>query len=364
MIENPSFPILLIPSKFQQILNEKPKLIRPIEPQKPQKEIIHSPTPPKKQYGVIEFIKILFLTIVCISITLLLSYSNIKGFYPLVAIFGICSIGLSIATIINIPSIFKNGYNKTQLEYQQELLKYNSELKESPNKYEKSLQKYNSETYPNYNKEKEEYLNGLKLIDNIDFIYNFRINRFKELGNTEYIKTYDNTISKGLSEEYFLDKLMIVEKYFNYEVAVLINKSVGYYIPDYLINIKKLNIYIDIEIDEPYIGQTGKPIHYIDSLDDLRNNFFLNQNFIVIRFAEIQIIKSTNECISFVTDVIKKIIEFDLNISNNLYNGIIIKQWTKDEAYQLAYEKYRNRYLPLFMQEKLKNETEMSDKFE
>jgi very-short-patch-repair endonuclease len=49
---------------------------------------------------------------------------------------------------------------------------------------------------------------------------------------------------------------------------------------------------IDIEIDEPYVGNTKAPHHCIDQgKDDIRNQFFTSNNWVVIRFSEKQAVK-------------------------------------------------------------------------
>ena len=71
-----------------------------------------------------------------------------------------------------------------------------------------------------------------------------------------------------------------------------------------------LNLYIDIEIDEPYEGKNDianrRPIHY-RGYDDNRNNTFANSGWIVIRFAEIQVHKCPEACCQFIAGVISKI---------------------------------------------------------
>ncbi|XGB38886.1 MAG: hypothetical protein LVT47_11740 [Cyanobacteria bacterium LVE1205-1] len=68
------------------------------------------------------------------------------------------------------------------------------------------------------------------------------------------------------------------------------------------------NLYIDIEIDEPYVYSSKKPYHYLyDSKESNRNGFFLNRNWLVIWFAEEQVCRCAESCCTFVAQVINNL---------------------------------------------------------
>ena len=67
-----------------------------------------------------------------------------------------------------------------------------------------------------------------------------------------------------------------------------------------------LNIRIDIEIDEPYAGITRQATHCIEE-DDLRDIFFVDRGWTVIRFTEHQIHIQENECLAYVARFIHEI---------------------------------------------------------
>lgn len=105
-----------------------------------------------------------------------------------------------------------------------------------------------------------------------------------------------------------------------------------------------LNIRIDIEIDEPYDGQSKEPIHYINGKDEERNYLLVRNGWCVIRFAEYQIVHSCDECISFICQILNKLD----NISSmpvQTQKVPTIKRWTFEEAKEYAKDKYRERYL-------------------
>ena len=80
-----------------------------------------------------------------------------------------------------------------------------------------------------------------------------------------------------------------------------------------------INIFLDIEIDEPYEGindiKNRKPTHFRFA-DVNRNNEFKNRGWIVVRFAEIQIHQNPDGCCRFIADVIKSIYPQFVRISS------------------------------------------------
>lgn len=87
----------------------------------------------------------------------------------------------------------------------------------------------------------------------------------------------------------------------------------SYFYPDFLICEKGL--FIDVEIDEPYVGNDGTPIHYVDnqygfctSVDKERNDYITSQGFEIIRFSEEQIFLHPQECIIVIKDYISSIL--------------------------------------------------------
>ncbi len=111
---------------------------------------------------------------------------------------------------------------------------------------------------------------------------------------------------------------------------------------------KFLNLYIDIEIDEPYYYKTQEPTHCDDQdKDKNRNAFFLENNWIVIRFAEEQVICYPNRCCKVIAKVVAKITG-DWEIVNKFKEVPElppVKQWSRREAKRMAKTKYRDKYL-------------------
>ena len=76
------------------------------------------------------------------------------------------------------------------------------------------------------------------------------------------------------------------------------------YEPDIVLIDKKINLYIDIEIDEPYDGYFRFPTHE-EEKDDIRDLFFTESGWIVIKFTERQVHLQEKECVQLIKDVIR-----------------------------------------------------------
>lgn len=71
---------------------------------------------------------------------------------------------------------------------------------------------------------------------------------------------------------------------------------------------QSLHLYIDIEIDESYNDEAGEPV-YEDVLtyDNKRHQLFLDKGWLVIRFAEEQVIRQPESCCKVIANVINKV---------------------------------------------------------
>ena len=170
---------------------------------------------------------------------------------------------------------------------------------------------------------------------------------------TSILKWHNSSITetKGISEPRLIKGLQQLHELCS-ELEILQNivlsiKNREYgYRPDVALFWKKYNLCIDIEIDEPYDILSRKPIHFIDSSDYLRNLYFIRQGWVVIRFSEEQVIKSTEYCIKYIAYILKKITEEELFVS--LLKDFKIEEsdrWTYNQAVELAQKSHREDYL-------------------
>lgn len=119
------------------------------------------------------------------------------------------------------------------------------------------------------------------------------------------------------------------------------------YEPDIVLFDKNLNLYIDIEIDEPYDGYYRYPTHCTNieeevKQDNVRDLFFTESGWIVIRFTEKQVHCQSNDCISYIKNVLNSI--FNRDFINNA-NCEKENQWDYNQCIQWQKIFYREEYL-------------------
>jgi len=158
--------------------------------------------------------------------------------------------------------------------------------------------------------------------------------------------------NKGMTEESFCRDFLI--KYFKNQVFDSLSLFIGStpYEPDlaFIDLTSGKNIFIDIEIDEPYDGVTRNPTHYLTTqggtADDKRNKGFTDRGWMVIRFAEEQIVSYPNECVKFIGEVIKSVNPSFLSTCLDFPSSLkSISMWTEAEARAFAAAKKREKYL-------------------
>jgi len=167
--------------------------------------------------------------------------------------------------------------------------------------------------------------------------------------NTEIVNkvliNYENNF-KGFTETFFEYKL---QKYFKGYILknVVLNDRKQYpYQPDYVFFYEEYNLFIDIEIDEPYAYKSRKPIH-ID--DDKRNKYFLDNGWSIIRFSEFQITKFPELCCKVISEHIRNLTGENIWMEgfHELEDLEFIKAWDFTEAQNMASKSHREDYLKL-----------------
>jgi len=162
---------------------------------------------------------------------------------------------------------------------------------------------------------------------------------------------YGSVKRRGFKEESFQKS---IEKYFGIhfeisgDIRLNTSKDSRPFEPDIAIIDKKtsLNLRIDIEIDEPYAGVSRKPIHLINE-DYLRDLYFAERGWIVIRFTEYQVHTNENACLKFIADLLETLYP-SLSISSkiNCKEQIKVeKQWDLLQAQKWEKARWREQYL-------------------
>jgi hypothetical protein len=108
----------------------------------------------------------------------------------------------------------------------------------------------------------------------------------------------------------------------------------------------------DLEIDEPYVGDTGEPHHCIDDdRDKIRDRFFAAGNWITIRFSEKQVVTQPDECCYLIAMIIA-VLTGDSTSEDRFKPSITLptreRRWAEFESLEMAKNKYRDSYLPKF----------------
>ena len=86
------------------------------------------------------------------------------------------------------------------------------------------------------------------------------------------------------------------------------------YTPDIAIKVKNKDktLFLDIENDEPWHIKDGERyvIHDVENKKhEKRDIFFIEKDWIVIRFSEQQIVKETDKCVDFILDIVQNIFQ-------------------------------------------------------
>lgn len=339
------YPEIYCSNEICEILHSCPDIPEapqaPIEPK--------SPINPGEYRGNGQGINIIMMIISIIGIIYCLKSDIIDDKVTMI----FCGIGLFFLSWIGITI-----QNSEKEAHQNKVDKYEEETRLYPQKlrqYQKDLEVYEQNL--------QEYNKLIARLESPDNVLSFRQQLFRKWESSREFPVIldceeDETIKKGVSEDYFFNLLQIngLNVYQNKKTPI----GGKYYYPDILVI--HGSIIIDIEIDEPYSGNDGTPIHYLcenygiySSSDENRNNFFCRNGFEIIRFAEEQIFLHTNDCISL-------IFQFISSISNSVEpcipEELLIDKWTKDIAHKWAYQRFRNTYVPYELQKSISKEGE------
>lgn len=118
------------------------------------------------------------------------------------------------------------------------------------------------------------------------------------------------------------------------------------YLADFLY-VHPCGVGINIEIDEPY-GSDNLPRHGSDCpQDELRDEFFCSNNWIVIRFAEEQIVRYPLGCCRVIAQILYQTTgdRRFLTQLETVRELPLIPRWTTQQAEAMARQKVRQNYL-------------------
>jgi len=164
---------------------------------------------------------------------------------------------------------------------------------------------------------------------------------------------------KGYKENDFLSQLrfFMPDQDFLDNVHMVIPNFNRPYEPDIVLYDRELNLYIDIELDEPYDGYYRYPTHNLRSeeeqkRDDIRDLFFTESGWIVIRFTEKQVHTEAEKCITHIKNVLASIYSDARRDESRDFSE---PQWNDYDAIQWQKNFYRERYLGISGFQKQRN---------
>ena len=155
----------------------------------------------------------------------------------------------------------------------------------------------------------------------------------------------------GASEEAFRKVLlMFFQERVSTQLRLPIPNWDGAYSTDFTISFPEIGVWIDVEIDEPYDYKTSLPTHCADDERDRnRNSFFLKNNWIVVRFAEEQVVRYPESCckeVATVVQIVTGMTRYSQALST-VPTLMPTPMWTKQQAKKMAKAKFRDKYLKL-----------------
>ena len=159
---------------------------------------------------------------------------------------------------------------------------------------------------------------------------------------------------RGYKEKDFLNELHKVDL----PISISIDKHLSIlgralpYEPDFVLFDKDLNLYIDIEIDEPYDGYSRTPTHVSNGSDKIRDKFFIDSGWVVIRFTEHQIHTDPYGCVLTVLFIVNSLRG---NVQNAKMPNYIDHEDKWDSIQAIVWERnlYREKYLGIQSFEKI-----------
>ena len=213
------------------------------------------------------------------------------------------------------------------------------------NSYDEKLRQYYKDKQ-NYDKENQHYTTDLHTYNTDIINYNTSIRQSYVSKLLKVRASYSCEIDyrKGLSHNFFKFYLIqeFGEKIFENIAIKKYNPYKDYkpYITDF--SYIDSDICIDIEIDEPYSLKDQKGIH-LNDID--RNNFFLTNGWLIIRFSEEQVVRYPYACCKYIKEVIE-ILQSDCTKIFNITTELpITKKWDSASVKLLITSKYRDTYM-------------------
>jgi hypothetical protein len=322
------YPVILIPDFIRQFCADNPIPILE-ESASSTKKMPFPPRPPVSHNS--RYSLVIQLWIASVAVVMLVNWlfgMSVMAFWSSLT----CSSVSVVATFSYLRFVdfqVRDRYNKRLAEYERQLAEYES---------------YQLRRLQSKDKESEQYISLLRKRSNL------LKGLLKEIVQPP-ASHGKKEVQQGVSEKQFFVYLC---RYFSgfYDFCMggefPIPGTSFRYTADFILIHQATGLAIDIEIDEPYDGKTGKPHHCVDrNKDNQRNRFFLERNWVVIRFSELQVVKYPDGCCKAIARVICQITGDYRSLVKlqNVKDSLPHQQWKFKQAVYMAKAKFRNSYL-------------------
>ena len=205
----------------------------------------------------------------------------------------------------------------------------------------------NNQRKVRYEKQMEQYRQDLAVYQQKvkEILSDTNLSIFRQIERENRMTAYSQgeelsrDVLKGKYEDFFVSKL---KRAFGDKISDRIEFTLpngNAFVPDAAYVDSSTGLCIDIEIDEPYSLPGGKPIHYIGGPDEYRNSFFAGKGWFVLRFAEEQVAKYSDECIGFIKDFISQ-----LKMGTQPSFSHPVDRWSLGDALSFFSYNYRQTY--------------------
>ena len=332
-----TYPVERIPSEILSTQTVKPKL--PVRPEKPYEPILYYYVEKPNNSALTFPLSVIGFFIVSIFLAF---YKNSEIAFVLIwyALFS-----------------FTFGYKlfiKPIVNYFDNLNKYNDHVINVDANYSKESVKYNQVLMPEYPKKLTDWKHTVAKLSSPKYISNMRKQEMTNIflrSGVPLSHPNAHNLKKGVTEN---DVLKVLNQYFPGKIYISgttcnTKKEVGLWspLPDFVLHDKEIGYNIVIEIDEPYDLEYGNPIH-CDARNSIRDEYFLQNNWPVLRFAESQFVIQPMECCDYIANFVNGL---TLGMSNMPTSDISkslnkVECWTEEEATSMESSGFRELYLP------------------
>jgi hypothetical protein len=280
-------------------------------------------------YPIVYSLIFFWVGMICCGIPLGVFYRRILGYEKTPALPLFLSIFVFILIVASI------AYLKKRREVHEEFIEEDKDYPVLLEKQRISLEEYKLKLkqYQEYEHKYNKYIHQKKhnLHQTLDILLRSKI---KDNLKAILLPNRDSsTVKRGHSEVSFLENHLLPEFHDKIKLDMRLGSFSNPFCPDFVY--AEDGLFIDIEIDESYDFLSKKPIHYIDGSDDERNDFFLQNNWFIVRFAEEQIKNDPDGCIEFIKHFVRCLKSFNINdIKYGYSKGI--RRWTYEESFLYA----------------------------